>query len=258
MAPERRSVRPIGVICALREELSALAETLEHPVEGTIGPLRVRRGSLDGIPVTICRSGVGKVDAATAATLLAALEGVRGLIVAGTAGGLDPAIGVGDVVVGTTLIQHDYGRSTDEGIVAYGPGQLPIPSVRPEPRRRLDPALEARVRSAFGAVPLPSIAVTRGSPPRTPVVHYGVICTGDVFLAGDRARQRLAREHEGLAVEMEGAAVAQVAARFGIPCLVFRTISDLAGEESAMDLAAFLPASGRIVAALVRRALPVL
>jgi adenosylhomocysteine nucleosidase len=239
-------IGPVGIICALPGEIAALAAPLDHPRDGWFGPVEVRHGRLGGVPVIVALSGVGKVDGAVAATLLAS-AGVRALVVAGVAGAVNPAVAIGDVVVATRLVQHDYGLATDAGITVYAAGQLPVPGVAPAPEPRIDERLEEELRTALADLVLEPISLRPGETPRRPAIHFGTVATGDIFVNGPRVRQRIA-ELGALAVDMEGAAVARVAHLFGIPCVVLRAASDLAGRESDLDLAAFLPVAARGVA----------
>jgi adenosylhomocysteine nucleosidase len=247
---------PVALICAMPEEVAAICATLTDVRTVPLGPLEVRHGMLGKVPVVIALAGIGKVDAAIAATLLAS-AGARALVMAGVAGSLNPAVAVGDIVIGTRLIQHDYGLATDAGITTYAAGQIPFPDVAPQMEPRLDTALEERLRNALAGVTLPAVALRIDVPPRRPAVHFGTIATGDVFVSASSVRQRIA-DLGAIAVEMEGAAVTRVAQRFGIPCVVVRAASDLAGRASDLDMTAFLPAAARCVAAIITVVVPVL
>jgi adenosylhomocysteine nucleosidase len=245
---------PVGIICALPGEIAALAAPLEEPHDDRFGPIAVRYGRLAGVPVIVALSGVGKVDAAIAATLLAS-AGVRALLVAGFAGAVNPAVGIGDIVVATRLVQHDYGLATDSGITVYAAGQVPVPGVAPAAEPRIDERLEAELRAALADLVLEPISLRLDEPPRRPVIHFGTVATGDVIVNGPRARNRIA-DLGALVVEMEGAAVARVAELFGIPCVVLRAASDLAGRESDLDFAAFLPVAARGMAHVAEIVVP--
>ena len=88
-------------------------------------------------------------------------------------------------------------------------------------------------------------------------MRLGRILTGDQFVNCVATRDRLVSDFKGQAVEMEGAALAQVCERFGVPCVVVRCLSDRAGEDSHIDFAAFLPEAANLAAIVVRRLIPV-
>ena len=104
----------------------------------------------------------------------------------------------------------------------------------------------------------PLSAEAAGGAARDPVIRFGTVLTGDAFLSCIDTRNRLFASLNGQAVEMEGAAVAQVAERFEIPCLVIRSLSDMAGEENDLDFLAFLQETAAYSAVVLRRLITVL
>lgn len=250
---------PLGIICALPEEIVHLRGGLEATGDGPVGGYRFEQGRLDGVPVVLVESGLGKVASALAATLLLDRFGCRGLIFSGVAGGLDPDLAVGDVVIAERLIQHDYGAEQPEGLRPYRPGTAPIGEPRDPIAFEAGAALLDRARAAVADLALPALpaALAAGSG-RIPQVAFGTIVSGDQFINSEAVRRRLFAAFAGRAVEMEGGAVAQVAERFAAPLLVVRSLSDLAGQDSHLDFAAFLGHAGATAAMVVRRLVPVI
>jgi adenosylhomocysteine nucleosidase len=250
---------PIGLISAVAEETAILRKRLDAGAAETHAGVRFQPGRLDGVEAVLVETGIGKVNAALVATVLIERFGVGAFLFTGVAGGLDPALGVGDVVVAERLIQHDYGAIVGGRIEPYRPGALPFGPARAPLYFAPPAALLEQARAALAALALPEMpAAATGAAPRTPRLHFGTVLTGDQFLACEETRARLFVEHEALAVEMEGAAVAQVAEAYGRPWLVVRAISDLAGRESARDFTAFAEAAAAGAAAVVTRLLPIL
>ena len=99
--------RLLGVISALPEELAHLSDRSGEVRE--IGGFAFWRSEIAGRPAVFVESGAGKVNAGVAASLLLDRFDCRALLMCGVAGGLDPALGVGDIVVGTSNTQHDFG-----------------------------------------------------------------------------------------------------------------------------------------------------
>jgi adenosylhomocysteine nucleosidase len=250
--------RPVGILCALAEELAHLEGELTNGRTETIADGRFLSGVLDGRAIVLAEAGIGKVSAAVVATLLADRFGCRALVVSGVAGGLDPTLAVGDVVVATRLIQHDFGYITDDGVGTFQPGEMPLPGRAAAFGFRLAPDIEPRVRGAVGGMQLPPVRVGSGGDSRIPEVRFGTIVTGDRFVSSERVRAELQAGFGALAVEMEGSAVAQVAARFGLPVVVVRALSDLAGHDSGLDFAAFASDAAAGAALLVRAILRVI
>jgi adenosylhomocysteine nucleosidase len=115
--------------------------------------------------------------------------------------------------------------------------------------------LREKLRVALGGIALPPVeAAITGAGSRQAALHFGTIVTGDSFVNDDAERRRLHESFGAMAVEMEGAAVAQVATRFGLPWLVVRCLSDLAGADSHLNFPAFLPLAARAAALVLRRA----
>jgi adenosylhomocysteine nucleosidase len=244
---------PLGILSAIPEELKHL-EDREEGSEAMAG-LVFHRGRIEGQQAVFVETGIGKVNAATTATLLASHFKCRALLFCGVAGGLDPALGIGDVVVATRLVQHDYGALKDGRLTVYQPGVPPLPGVDATHGYDMPRALQDKLRGRLSSVALPSVdAKVSGEPTRQARLHFGTVVSGDTFVNDERERERLQRSFDALAVEMEGAAVAQVAERFGLPWLVVRCLSDLAGADSHLNFPAFLPHAARAAALVVRAA----
>ena len=248
--------RLLGVISALPEELAHLSDRSAEVT--AIGGLPFWRGRIAGREAVFVESGAGKVNAGVATALLLDRFDCRALMLCGVAGGLDPALGVGDIVVGTSNVQHDYGLEKQDGFVHIQPGSRPSLGQASTPGYPVDAALVARLREAVGGLVLDPLPETVGAGRRTPAVRFGTILTGDSFVNSERTRQRLHATFQAQAVEMEGGAVAQVASRWGddIPVVNVRCLSDLAGAESHLDFRAFLPVAARYASLVAHRLAP--
>lgn len=233
----------IGILCALPGEQRLLVAALGDPPPLAGAGLAARVGRLEGREVAIAASGVGKVNAASTATLMVERLGCRALVLSGVAGGLGKDLAIGDIVVADRVVDIDYGRLTDAGRIVYQPGTLPIPEERPDPGYRLPPALETRIRKRLAVA---GIEAT-----------LGTVVTGDAFLASGRVRDDLVGEWDALAIEMEGSALCGVAERFEVPWLVVRALSDRAGEESLAEFGSFVASAAASSARVVRELLPV-
>src|SRR6266850_2110290 len=193
-------------------------------------------GTIDGTRIVAARSGAGKVNAAIAATLLVDHFSPSAVVFTGTAGAVDVELNPGDVVIGTAVGYHDFGDVTTTGFVRSPTRNAatgrPDPSLFPA-----DPELLAAARRA---------ARTLKAAP----IREGVIVTGDAFIANPARRTDLRRELNASAVEMEGAAVAQVCSRFGIPAIVIRSITDRADGDAAGSYQRFVGLASRNAADL--------
>jgi adenosylhomocysteine nucleosidase len=253
------SIMTIGIICAIPQELGHLAEAMGGVVGESHGGLEFARGTLDGHEVVLAGGGVGKVNAAITATLLADRFACRCLVFSGVAGGLDPTLHVGDVVIGALTLQHDAGVLQGGRVHTYQAGHVPFFNPTDQLGYRPPADLLARVSERLEGFTLaPLSAAAAGGAARTPAITLGTILTGDQFLNCEATRERLFSELGGQAIEMEGGAVGQVAQAFGIPHLVIRALSDLAGTESQVDFGRFVEEVAAASAAIMRRLLPVL
>jgi adenosylhomocysteine nucleosidase len=248
--------RPIALLSPLVEERDALFRRLSDVGTQAVGTLQVATGKLEGHSVALAESGVGKVASAAIATLIAKALDCRAIVVCGVAGGIDPALAIGDVVIADRLIQHDYGHLTNAGIRNFRPGVPPIGEARDRIAFDLSPELLMRIGGAVRDMTLPPLPLDLGiAPPRPPRIAFGPIVSGDQFINSEQVRERLRRDYAALAVEMEGAAVAQATELIGIPCIVIRSLSDLAGADSHLDFPRFLravaPAAAEVVARVV-------
>jgi len=253
-----RATAPIGLICAIPQELIELRAALEPDQRSEIGGFGFDRGRLDGQPVVLAEAGIGKVNTAAVATLLAARFEARSLVFSGVAGGLDPALHIGDLVIATRAIQHDCGMIEDQRLQPYQAGHVPFFNPTEELGYAVDPALLERVRGRLEGLALPPLSALAGGAGRRPQLVFGTILAGDQYIHCEATRVRLQQEFAAQAVAMEGGALAQVARRLGLPWLEIRALSDLAGKDSRFDFAAFVHEVAASSARILRRLLPVL
>lgn len=226
----------IAVIAALADELAAVldAARAESTVTTeTVAGCVLHRGQLAGRDVLIAQSGVGKVDAAATAALLC--ERAEAVLMVGTAGALGSAVKPGDVVVATELLQHDFdARPQWDRWVTPSTGLSRIPT-------------DALLTAALAASATKACENHRANLAdlglHAPTVHRGLILSGDVFVGSAAASGQLRTDlPDALAVEMEGAALAQVCHRAGVPFAVARTISDAADDSAIVSFESFLKA----------------
>jgi len=176
--------------------------------------------------VVVVLSRIGKVAAATTATLLLAEFDVDRIVFTGTAGGLGDGVRVGDVVVADALLQHDMDASP-----LFPRHEVPLYG-----RDRF--AADAAMSNALAAA---ARAMLDAQGEHGARVHRGLVVSGDRFISERTENDNLrARLPQALAVEMEGAALAQVCHDFGVPFAVVRTVSDRADDSAHLDFAQFV------------------
>lgn len=243
----------LGIISALSEEQQGLVEAMQGPYKLIHGQREYWVGNLWEIDAVCVLSRIGKVAAAITATTLVEKFGVTHILFTGVAGAGDKTVQVGDIVVAESLVQHDMDASP-----LFPRFEVPLTGLAyfPADHRlgtRLVDAAHAFLDSDFEEAIDPQEKALFGlSQPR---IHRGLIASGDQFV-NDRAHiNRLNEALPGLvAVEMEGAAVAQVCHELGVPCAVLRTISDNANENAATDFMRFVKwVAARYAFYIVRR-----
>ncbi len=229
----------------MAEEMSGLLAHLTEARQMNAAGRTFWLGRLGQQDVVLALSRIGKVAAATTVTALLLQFQVNRIVFTGVAGGLGAAR-VGDIVVATSLVQHDMDASPlfpRFEIPLYGVAQFQaevslVDSARAAAHKVLANALMAG----------PSIAAAHLGPDDlqafgvvAPKVHCGLVLSGDRFVSSAPECQQLAALFpDALAVEMEGAAVAQVCHDFGVPFVVIRTISDRADDAAHVDFSRFI------------------
>ena len=229
---------PIGIVSAMHEELAAVLEALPDEQSVQAAGRDFWQGHWHGHPVVAVLSRIGKVAAATTATVLIERFGVGQIVFTGVAGGLGPGVKVGDVVLARSFVQHDMDASP-----LFPKHEVPLYG---RSRFQTDADLSAALLLAAQAV-LAQVAHHVGSQAvnefalQSARVHQGLIASGDRFVSTSAECRSLQQAlPEALAVEMEGAAVAQVCADYGVPFAALRTISDRADDDAHADFSRFI------------------
>lgn len=248
----------IGVICAIPQEWAYLRSALSAADREQIARITFDTGELDGHPVVLAAAGMGKVNTGLVATLLADRFHCRIIVFTGVAGGLDPRLHIGDIVIADRVVQHDSGVIEDERLTPYQPGHVPF--INPTERfgYPVEPELIDRVKRRLEGFALPALPAAAGGTGTPARISYGTVLTGDQYLHCESTRNRLHDEFGGLAIEMEGGALAQVCEAFAIPWLVIRALSDLAGADSGGDFNLFVDEVAISSARVLLHLLPVL
>lgn len=222
----------------MHEELKALLALMPDEQRVRIAGRDFWVGHLQGQPVVAVLSRIGKVAAAVTAAVLLERFGVRAIVFSGVAGGLAPGVNVGDVVVATALLQHDMDASP-----LFPRYEVPLMGIsRFTTDASISDALATVAEETLrDPVALVGQAAVDEFGLRSPKVHRGLLVSGDRFVSTAAESEALRRNlPDALAVEMEGASVAQVCHDYGVPFAAMRTISDRADDEAHGDFARFV------------------
>ncbi len=224
-------MKKLGILGAMDEEVALLKDSLTSLKETQYKHLTFYEGSLHGIDIVLAKCGIGKVAAALATTVLIEKFSPDAVVNTGSAGGFDKQLTIGDLVIGDRLIHHD----ADLTHFGYALGQC---AGMPEHYASDNTLIEA---ASAAARTMPQLQSTTG-----------LICTGDAFIGSDEAVAELREKFPDMkAVEMEGAAIGQTCFMLGVPFLVIRSLSDIAGKTSTVSFTEYLETAAKHSAQLV-------
>ncbi|RYG74771.1 5'-methylthioadenosine/S-adenosylhomocysteine nucleosidase [Lentibacillus lipolyticus] len=220
----------IGIIGAMDEEIDAVRGKMADTAEETVANCLFIHGKLYGREVVLLKSGIGKVNAAMAATIMHERFQPSCVINTGSAGGFGEELDVGDVVISTEVVHHDV----DATAFDYAYGQVPgMPATY-----EADTGLIEKARQVIQELELNW--------------KEGIIATGDSFM-DDAQRVIFVRDKfpAMIAAEMEAASIAQVSYQYETPFVIIRALSDIAGKDSSVSFDAFLETAAGNAAALI-------
>lgn len=208
-----------GIIGAMDEEVEILKNSMSEKEETEIANCLFIKGKLHGKDIVLLKSGIGKVNAAMATTILMERFSPELIINTGSAGGFSSHLEVGDVVISSEVVHHDV----DVTAFDYVYGQVPgMPPTFKADEKLIDKAIKAVENMNIQG-------------------EVGLIATADSFM-DDPKRVEETRERfpTMIASEMEAAAIAQVCHQYTCPFVVIRALSDIAGKESSVSFDEFL------------------
>lgn len=226
-----------GLIGAMPQEILMLKnEIIDLKVE-KIGPREYFSGKINGNEVVMCASGWGKVAAASAASSLINLFRVDQLLFIGLAGSLDPQLEIGDIVIADSLIQHDVDLSSLKGIGKMNsPFWIDFSFIS---EARIVSKATQSVNQFISNLEAKKYSHIEGE--YHPRIFTGTVGTGDQFIASAEGKNVIKNKFpQILCTEMEGAAIAQVAADYETPFTAIRIISDKADEHANESFVKFL------------------
>jgi adenosylhomocysteine nucleosidase len=237
-----------AILGAFDEEVAILHDNMIEKESHTFLGIPFTTGKLKGRNVVLVETGVGKVNSAMTVTLLIEHFRPAEVIFSGIAGGINPELSPGDLVIGEKSAQHDLVTVTRDSVQKFAP-RNPVNNKRNPIFFQADNRLLNLAGRAAEHIDLEEINTARGM--RIPKIIRGIIVTGDAFIASSVKKEQLRRDFQADAVEMEGAAVAQVCYQHRVPCLVIRSLSDNADENADLDLEKFYRIAAQNSAKLV-------
>ena len=224
----------LGIIGAMDSEVAALQNALSDKQEYNYAKMHFCTGTLEGVDAVVVKCGIGKVNAAMCVQLLKDLFHVTHIINTGVAGALSADLDIGDIVISTEAVQHDFDLSP----IGFQKAEIPPFGCV------AFPADETMQRKVLQAAQDANLDVS---------VFSGRICSGDQFIAGTEQKQRISDAFGGLCAEMEGASVAQACCANDLPFVILRAISDRADASGGISFAEFEASAAKHCIAIVMR-----
>lgn len=218
----------IGIIVAEIEEMEAVKEIMENVNSMDIYNLKVFTGNINGKDFLLVRSGVGKVNSARVTQIIIDKFDLSFIINVGSAGGLNENLNIGDIVLGETLVQHDF------DVTAFGRDKGFIPDTG----KFFESDKSLLERCKHFKIDNQKIVI-------------GTIASGDVFLTDISLKEEIRKDFNADCVEMEGAAIAQVCALNKVPFIVIRSISDIPNGNNKIDFDEYLKLASKNCAKLI-------
>ena len=210
----------IGIIGAMDEEVNTLKDSLKDVKTNKIAGMEFYEGKLGDADVVIVKCGMGKVNAGMCANTLINDYGCVGIINTGVAGSLDEKLNVGDIVVSTDAVQHDFNVEP----IGFAKGEIPYTGLYAFPAD--ESVRKLAVEAAKKTVPNVN-------------VYEGRVCSGDQFISTNEQKEKIRNDFGGMCCEMEGAAIAQACYLNNTPYVVIRAISDKSDSSQAVEFESF-------------------
>ena len=226
----------IGIIAAEQEEFESILEEMKEEDRKEIYELTFVKGKIKEKACILVKGGIGKVNAARATQILIDKFKPDYIINVGVAGGLNPMLNIGDIVIGETLVQHDF------DITAFGHTKGYIPGVGD--KIYSDEYLINKIEEAIG-----------NQEERVYNYEKGVIASGDIFCTEIPMRDKIYAKFNAECVEMEGAAIAQVCSLCNVPFVVIRSISDTPNGENEVEYQQFIELASERCANILKEVL---
>lgn len=225
-------MKKIGLMGAMNDEILPLYHHMQNPRETVIGGVTFYEGILDGKEAVLCCAGMGKAQAAAATQILCSQFGVQAILFSGIAGNMTAQVQVGDIVIGQTIVYHD------------GEPKMFAQTAPFLEEFQADDTLVSCAKKACEEIGISYLV--------------GKIATGDCFIGDSQTKQKIADAYAPHCVEMEGAAVAHIAAKNNVPFVILRAMSDNADEEGfeklvgkPFDISEYCTTAAKISRALI-------
>lgn len=226
-------MKKFGIIAAMQEEMQEIEKIMTEKENQKIYELNFIKGKINNIDVVLVAAGVGKVNAARTTQILIDNFQVDAIINVGSAGSSNDELEIGDIVIGNKIVQHDF------DITAFGHPKGYISNVGQY--MESDSTLIEKMEQTISKLKENEFKI-----------KIGTIATGDIFCTELKMKEKIRTKFNSDAIEMEGAAIAQVCKLDNIPFLVIRSISDKPNGDNHITFDQFLEKASKRCAKIIK------
>ena len=222
-----------GIIAAMNEEMIEIKNIMSKIEEKNIYELTFFTGVINNIEVVLVEAGVGKVNASRVTQILIDQFNPKAIINVGSAAGCNDELEIGDIVIGDKLVQHDF------DITAFNHPKGYISNVGQFIESDIN--LINEIKQSIKNIPNQKFNV-----------KVGTIASGDIFCTDIKMKNKIKEKFDAYAIEMEGAAIAQVCKLDNIPFVVIRSISDKPNGKNEITFDEFLEKASKNCSQIIK------
>ena len=232
-------MKKMGRIAAMKEEMIEIKKIMTDIQEKNIFELIYTTGKINDKEIVLVEAGVGKVNAARATQIMIDNFEIDAIINVGSAGATNEQLNIGDIVIGKKLIQHDF------DITAFGHPKGYISNVGEYVES--DERLIKKIEKAISDIKENDFKI-----------KIGTIVSGDIFCTEIKMKEKVRTKFNADAIEMEGAAIAQVCKLDKVPFIIIRSISDNPNRNNNITFDQFLEKASKRCAEIIKKYLQIL
>lgn len=227
-------MKKIGIIAAMQEEMDAIKQIMENITEKKIYELIFIEGEINEKKCVLVQCGVGKVNSSRVTQILIDNFDIEYIINVGSAGAANNELDIGDIVIGKTLVQHDF------DITAFGHKKGYISNVgeNMESDSKLIEKFEKLITEMDD---------------KDYKIKIGTIASGDIFCTENEMKEKINKKFNADAIEMEGAAIAQVCYLDNIPFIIVRSISDSPNGKNNVTFEEYLELASKRCSVIIKK-----
>ena len=226
-------MKKVGIIAAMQEEMQEIEKIMQYKENIKLYNLNIIKGKINEYNIVLVEAGVGKVNAGRVTQILIDNFKIDAIINVGSAGSATDELNIGDIVIGKKLVQHDF------DITAFGHQKGYISNVGQFIES--DDKLVLKMKQTIEKIEKDEFKI-----------KIGTIASGDIFCTESKMREKIRNKFNADAIEMEGAAIAQVCKLDEIPFIVIRSISDKPNGKNEITFEQFLEKASKRCAEIIK------